>query len=166
MIENKNTKPLAIQTVKSSSIEDYSINSNIIYEATSTTYSIPSNTISTSSVSNRLTFVKGKAYDYNEVFTNFFNNSNKIKHLIYGSKGSRFTNRNHNWDILVPNYDELEIKKIVDDVIKHGIYKQRESKTPVLSMSVTNNGITKEVQIAIYINEQGIFTFSNGWVIV
>ena len=79
----------------------------------------------------------------------------KIDHIINGSKNS-----NHAWDVLVPDKNWQEIKKIIAEVMDTGIegpYKTVYSKKAII------NGVMVEVTYN-KLNE-GIIKISDAWVI-
>ena len=102
-------------------------------------------------------FSKNKAIKtaINEVFEN----PKRLQHFIHGSKNSV-----HQWETLIPDLNPNEISKIVEKVLKNGSkvpYKSGYSKV----MSITKNGVTKQVEIPYFIDASGKLRFSSGWVL-
>ncbi len=97
----------------------------------------------------------------NDVVDRVFSNSNKLSHLIDGSKNSV-----HRWESLVPDKNAADVLDIVKEVLEHGVDELYENGTKTYTTkvsSVTRDGITKIVQIT-YFMVNGVLTPSNGWV--
>ena len=110
-------------------------------------------------VSNRSLLVHNNCDAISSSITKVFGDSRRLNHFIHGGKNSV-----HRWESLVPDLNPSEISKIADDVLRNGRvvpYKSGQSKV----LSVTSNGVTKEVQIPYFKDDAGIMNFSSGWVL-
>jgi RHS repeat-associated protein len=93
-----------------------------------------------------------------EAVERVFSNPSRTEHLIHGSRRS-----SHNWQALVNNLDADEIKGIVENVLRNGqtvAYKSGKAKV----MSVTHNGVTREVMVPYALDPSGKLNFSSAWV--
>ena len=97
---------------------------------------------------------------FDDALNKRFSNPNNIHHFIHGSSSS-----NHQWDLLVPDFNQNDIKDIALKVLENGrwaAYKGIDSKT----LNITRNGVTKTVQINYRKDpKNGNIYISNGWVI-
>ena len=92
-------------------------------------------------------------HQYLEQLDNF--SENKINHIINGSSGS-----DHSWNLLVPDKNWQEIKKIISQVMNTGVegpYKTVYSKKAII------NGL--EVEITYTKLNDGIIKISDAWII-
>ncbi len=82
-------------------------------------------------------------------------NENKIHHITEGSRGTK-----HKWELLVPDKNWTDIKKIIEDVMETGEEKPYKSEGCSRAKEIQGH----IVEVTYKTMEDGLCKISNAWV--